>query len=461
MAKMNVCRICLTEAVERDITQLSEELKGDKKSYWDIMLFCLNIQVSPDSKVTTKLCDKCFIKIISFHEFKTLALKNDAYLRSHQNEEDSKIEVIDMDNIKCEEMSNGYSDDGYDMDSLTKIEFDIKNENSIDDVPSDEELLSVIKKIKYEYSTEDCKENKGSRPKKKCKGRKKVKVKKKRCKEPEQREKICEECGKTVVNLVEHMQLHRPKGERTRIKCKVCDKTFASYSARYRHNKVKHLGIKEHCNECGKKVVNLRSHKLTMHNTGNLPYVCVPCGQRFISKAKRDLHMLRHTKDRPFACDMCDKDFKHNIALLSHKRQVHDKEKTHMCQVCSKRFFKKYHLQVHLRSHTKEKPYSCPECNKCFSSTTILRNHRLIHSDTRDFRCELCDMAFKKPGYLRIHMISHTKEKRYACAYCAVAFGRSDHRKRHERTAHQRPFLDASTQLNELSIPQKQESASN
>ncbi|XP_039754545.1 zinc finger protein 624-like isoform X2 [Pararge aegeria] len=431
MAKIDVCRICLTEAVERDITQLSEELKGDKKSCWDILLFCLNIQVSPESKLTTKLCVKCFIKIISFHEFKTLALKNNEYLCCLQKRGDKKFNVFEMNNIKCEEMSNGHSDDGIcDMEPLGKIE--IKNEHNIEDVPSDDELLSVIKKIKDEYVTEACKENKESRPKTKSKG-KKVRIRK-RDKEPEQREKICEECGKTVVNLFEHMKLHLPAAERKRIQCKVCDKTFASYGARYRHNKIKHLGIKQHCDECGKDVVSLRNHRLVMHSNGNLPHECVPCGRRFISKAKRDLHMVKHTKDRPYVCDMCDKDFRHNIGLLQHKRQVHDKEKTHLCQICSKRFFKKYNLQVHL------------------SSTTIMKNHQMIHSDARNFACDLCDMAFKKPGYLRVHMISHTKEKRYSCTYCDMPFGRSDHRARHERTAHQRPFIqsqnNAPTQLN-------------
>ena len=39
-------------------------------------------------------------------------------------------------------------------------------------------------------------------------------------------------------------------------------------------------------------------------------------------------------------------------------------------------------------------------------------------------------------------MISHTKEKRYQCQFCDVKFGRSDHRRRHEKTAHGQHLKD-------------------
>ncbi|CAH2037867.1 unnamed protein product, partial [Iphiclides podalirius] len=263
-------------------------------------------------------------------------------------------------------------------------------------------LLSVIKQIKYENASEESKENE---PVKKIVYKKKEKRK---IKGSSKQGQICDECGKTVRNLKEHITRHQPINDKKCIKCKMCDKLFSSYSARYRHHKVKHLGIKQHCDICNKDVSSLRVHQLVVHKTEELPYECVPCGRRFISQSTLDMHTTVHTKNRPYECDQCEKKFRNKITMIQHIRQVHDKERSHLCQFCSKSFFKKYHLQIHLRSHTKEKPYECVECKKRFASRSSLKNHQLIHSDVKMFGCTLCDMTFSKPGYLRNHMVSHT-----------------------------------------------------
>lgn len=66
------------------------------------------------------------------------------------------------------------------------------------------------------------------------------------------KKEVCEECGKEVWDLKKHAIMHRPMHERKSIKCKECDKLFSSYSARYKHHKIKHLGIKQHCDICNK-----------------------------------------------------------------------------------------------------------------------------------------------------------------------------------------------------------------
>lgn len=107
-----------------------------------------------DSKISTKLCLKCFKKILSFHEFKCLALKNDAYLKSVQEEGGVKNKVFLTDDIKNELIS---LDDSLDVTvkEEPKDVLYLKNEDSAHDYESDDEFLSVIKSLKYELDREN------------------------------------------------------------------------------------------------------------------------------------------------------------------------------------------------------------------------------------------------------------------------------------------------------------------
>lgn len=113
------------------------------------------LKVLPSSELNTKLCETCYIKIIDYYKFKLLALKSDEYWRSLNNDKN-----IDISNdIKCE---NSSDDDNYESENISNVkeEIDVKDESPVG-MHSDDELLSVIKKIKYEYIEEEVKENGG------------------------------------------------------------------------------------------------------------------------------------------------------------------------------------------------------------------------------------------------------------------------------------------------------------
>ncbi|XP_063380617.1 zinc finger protein ZFP2-like [Cydia fagiglandana] len=578
---MNTCRTCLKTPANKDISGLKKSVKDD--SITDIMVFCLDIKVSEDSKITTKLCNCCYRKIISFYKFKSLSLKNDAYLKSLdplEHPADQKRTVyVDENGIKHEDFVES-EDFGPCMieysDREIKIEIDvkedglggsetidnIKEENTFEDhiFESDEEPLSVVQKIKYENVEDDTKgkvpEHNSEQPLLKCKacpkqfhsigGRKKhyrtkhlgkkskcdicdkevvcLSVHKLRIHNPsgmrftcsvcdrrfvsqavldihmvshtkdyqfqcdvcqkkfscrgflskhmrqvhikERNHKcdhcpkaffgkdklqehmrthtnvkdhqICEECGMSVANLKMHALRHRPREERRLLACKACPKTFYSIGGRKKHYRTTHLGKKYKCDICHKEVVSLSVHKLRMHAPEALPHACVECGRRCVSHSVLEAHMLTHTRDYRHECDTCLKKFSSKSFLMRHQRQVHEKERSHQCEFCSKAYFCKNKLQEHLRSHTNERPFTCNECGLSFTTKQALTRHMLTHSDVKNYPCGLCSMSFKVPGNLRAHMVSHTKEKRYPCAFCGVRFGRSDHRNRHQLTAHKK-----------------------
>ncbi|CAG4979629.1 unnamed protein product [Colias eurytheme] len=436
---MNICRTCLAPESTKNIHDLPKGIQEESKSHTEIMQFCVDIEIVPDQKVSTNLCETCFQKIVDIYKFKEQAIKNNEYLQTQS--------VISIDIKKCPfEGDNSFKqcdDDFKDNDDNfiyegpqieVKNEVDVKEETESRDFESDDELLSTIKNIKYAFVTEDVKENLPTTQDKKKTGRKKIIKKKIR------ETQICEECGKSVRNIKAHMALHQPKSAQKKYQCEYCDKEFRSYGARYKHIKIKHFGVKDHCYLCNKKVVSLKTHILNTHDTSSLPFECNVCSRRFISPSRLKEHMLTHTKEKPFKCDQCNKRFQNKPLLMIHTRQVHDKEKHHLCQFCSKSFFKKYALQRHLRSHSKEKPYECKKCGKWYSCSTVLKNHLLLHENEKKFSCKYCDMTFANAKYIYKHMVVHTKEKKYPCKYCGVRFGRSDHRARHEKTAHEKHF---------------------
>lgn len=195
--------------------------------------------------------------------------------------------------------------------------------------------------------------------------------------------------------------------------CKVCDSVFANKQSLVQHEKQSGHFLKFSCQHCDKRFrqkIQVKRHEAQVHSE-EMPYQCNRCDRKFKSEFSWRRHQdndeihKRLENYTPFlTCSVCGKQFERRRKwCLDQHMLTHEPENKFPCDICNKYFRTNNYLNTHKKACSGVKQEECAFCGKRFSKKTVLINHERLHTGERPYHCRLCEERFRTHHNYSLH----------------------------------------------------------
>ncbi|NXQ38860.1 ZN570 protein, partial [Catharus fuscescens] len=176
---------------------------------------------------------------------------------------------------------------------------------------------------------------------------------------------------------------------------------------------------------------------LLIHQRGHanwVPYVCVHCDRKFMSKKKMRRHLRAWAANgtcQPSEPSQVPCSASHSQAWAANgtdcgtvwqdpgpaRCSLSPGKMMYTCNECLETFSNQIFLTVHQRRHSGHHLILCPCCNRSFTWVSDFVRQHWMHMGVRPHQCGICQKTFKRFSHLKAHQRIHRRQEQpFTCA---------------------------------------------